>query len=91
MHHSAVTVVHDLSQLYTLTCVAYVKWAVCSMSQTNKYHVHVWVERAVSTTVEAESYEDAETLGVEQIKDELREEGIPLELFEVTSDEIVQA
>lgn len=62
----------------------------CSMSQTNQYTVHAWVERAVSTTVEAESYDDAETRGIEQIKDDLRDQGVPLDMFRVTADEVLQ-
>lgn len=59
-------------------------------NEQSTYHVHAWVERNVSVNVEAENADDARDTGMEEIKDQLRTEGIPVDKFVITTDEVVE-
>lgn len=55
-----------------------------------EFNVYGWAERGISTTVEADSVEEAEEIAIEQLKDDLRELGVPLDAFHISIDEVVR-
>lgn len=62
--------------------------ALCDGTMEREYIVHGWIERNIGTRVRAVSPEAAAVIGEEELKDDLREKGIPVDWFSIDIDEV---